>query len=96
MKPDEYIKNLVKDVCQNNPGALTVITRLQWFNKWEKMLEYFKDTEIVGGALWAKYKDEFHEDIYAFGHAIEHEMFGYYKGENTSRFEATKIMHKFL
>lgn len=54
---DEYCKKLVTDVVDNNPGALRVVTELQWFTDYYKILQYLRDEEITGGKLWAYYKD---------------------------------------
>ncbi len=72
---EKYLKDLILEVSQGNPGALTAIRELQWFSRWEKMLRYFKETGLVGGALWAKFKDEYHQSIHDFGHAIDKEMY---------------------
>lgn len=93
---NEYTKKLITDVSNYNPGALTVIRELQWFTHWDKMLEYFRDTGLIGGALWAKFKDEYHEDSYKFGHAMDQEAFGYYRGENTAKFEANRREREFF
>jgi hypothetical protein len=71
---EKYLQNLILEVAQGNPGAITVIRELQWFSRWEKMLRYFKETGLVGGALWAKFKDEYHQSIHDFGHAIDKEI----------------------
>lgn len=71
---EKYLQDLILEVAQGNPGALTVIRELQWFSRWEKMLRYFKEIGLVGGELWAKYKDEYHQSIHDFGHAIDKEM----------------------
>lgn len=71
---EKYLQDLVIKVAQGNPGAFTVIRELQWFSRWEKMLRYFEETGLVGGALWAKFKDEYHQSIHDFGHAIDNEI----------------------
>lgn len=75
---DKYIEDLIKEVAQGNPGALTVIRELQWFSRWEKMLRFFSETRLTGGKLWAKVADEYHHDFHAFGSAVDKEMWEYY------------------
>lgn len=79
---EKYIQELVFEVTKGNPGALTVVRELQWFSRWEKMLRYFKEIGLTGGALWAKCKDEYHLSFHDFGTAIDQEMLKYYAEKN--------------
>jgi len=38
------------------------------------MLRYFKKKGLVGDKLWMAFKDDYKENIYEFGHAIDNEM----------------------
>ena len=75
---ETWMKELIADVSQGNPGAMTVIRELQWFSHWEKMLRYFKEIGLIGGALWARCSDDYHLSFHDFGHAIDKEMSEYY------------------
>lgn len=70
---DDTLK-LIYEVSQGNPGALTVIKRLEWYSKWFEMLRWFKKHNVVGGEIWAKYKDEYHQDIDKFARWLQEEM----------------------
>lgn len=78
----DWMQELVMDVTQGNPCAMTVVRELQWFSRWEKMLRYFKEIGLTGGALWAKCSDEYHLSFHDFGHAIDKEMSDYYAKKN--------------
>lgn len=79
---EKYLNELIKEVGGANPGAFTVIRELQWFSRWEKMLEYFKEIGLVGGKLWARVADDYHHDFHAFGTAIDREMYEFYLEKN--------------
>lgn len=69
-----FTAEIVKDVAQGNPGALTVIDKLQWFSNWEEMLAYLKKKDLVGPKLWEKVSDQYKLNFDAFGKDIEEEM----------------------
>ena len=71
---DEYTNKLLKQVTANNPGAWTVVTRLQWYTKWFEILKHLVEIDLVGGRLWARYKDDYHQDLSAFGDALIEEI----------------------
>ena len=71
---EKYLEKLILEIADGNPGAITVIRELQWFSRWEKMLRYFKEIGLTGGSLWARFKDDYHQSVHDFGHAIEKEM----------------------
>lgn len=71
---EKYLQDLILEVSQGNPGAITVIRELQWFSRWEKMLRYFKETGLVGGVLWVRFKDDYHQSVHDFGNAIDKEI----------------------
>lgn len=54
-------------VAEGNPGALRVISELEWFSQWEAMMEYCHKRGIVGPELWIMYKDQFGCDSHALG-----------------------------
>jgi len=51
------------EVAGYNPGALTVVQRLQWYNDYNKILDYLREEELVGANLWLYYKDVCKEDL---------------------------------
>lgn len=71
----DYISELIMEVSKGNPGALTVIKRLEWYSKWFELIKFMKKIDLVGGEIWAKYKDEFHQDIDKFERWLEEEMY---------------------
>ncbi len=64
-------QKLIMEVGAGNPGAYTVIQKLQWFTKWYDMMLWLKKHEIVGGKLWELYKDKYHESWGELGKMIE-------------------------
>jgi hypothetical protein len=38
------------------------------------MLQWFKKHNMIGGEIWAKYKDEFHYSSQDFGYWVESQM----------------------
>lgn len=65
---------LVYEVCQGNPGALSVLKKLEWYSHWFEMMQYMKKIGLVGPNIWIKYKDEYHENIDKFAQDIEFQM----------------------
>lgn len=65
---------LIMKVSKGNPGALSVIKQLEWYSRWYEMLKFLDKKGIVGGEIWAKYKDEFHQDASKFARWLEDEM----------------------
>lgn len=65
---------LVQNVAQGNPGALTVIRELCWFTRWYEMMCWCRATGFVGPKIWEKYKDEFHQDWHALGEWMQEQM----------------------
>lgn len=65
---------LANAVGQGNPGAHSVVRMLCYFSRWYEMMEFCKETGLVGPALWLKYKDEFRQDWHALGEQIQVEM----------------------
>lgn len=79
---ETWMKELIDDVTQGNPGAMTVVRELMWFSRWEKMLRYFKEIGLTGGTLWARCSDDYHLSFHDFGHAVDREMSEYYAKRN--------------
>jgi hypothetical protein len=44
-------------VGEGNPGALTVLSQLQYFTKWPEMVHYLRLHGPRGADLWVLYKD---------------------------------------
>lgn len=67
------IQEIILGVAQGNPGAMTVIRELQWFNHWYEMLQFCLKKEYVGGRLWSMWKDDFHMSNHDFGNWLNQE-----------------------
>ncbi len=63
---DEATQQLIMDVMDGNPGALTIIRRLMYFMHWELLLHHLKDQGLVGSELWRVVKDEYDQDYTRF------------------------------
>lgn len=75
------IEEKIKLIVQGNPGALTVVSRLQWYTLWHEMLDYIIQNKWIGGELWSVYKDTYHEDLHAFGDMLQEQIYRkMYKG----------------
>lgn len=57
--PEETRDKMV-DVCQGNPGALTLLVQLSWF---PHLIDYLHEHGPRGAALWVLYKDGCFEDV---------------------------------
>lgn len=79
----------VREVMQGNPGALTVLVRLQHRSRWIEMVEWLKDNGYCGSLLWVLFKDIFHQDLYAMGDFIVLMM-------NSKHYRAVKHGTQFL
>lgn len=76
-------RQLIMDVMDGNPGALTIIRRLMYFAPWPQLLQYLKDQGLVGSELWRVVKDEYEQDWTQFVHdkleQMGHELAPTYK-----------------
>ncbi len=59
-------QQLVMDVMDGNPGALTIIQRLMYFTAWYPLLHHLKAKGLVGSALWRAVKDDYGTDWMQF------------------------------
>jgi hypothetical protein len=66
----EETQQLALKVASGNPGALRVIDELLSFSKWYQMMQWC-EKNLKGSDLWAKYKDEFHQDSDLLGYWIQ-------------------------
>jgi hypothetical protein len=68
------VQQLVMDVMDGNPGALTIIQRLMSFSTWYPLLHHLKDQGLTGSALWRVVRDEYQEDWHRFASAQLRQM----------------------
>lgn len=61
-------------VTAGNPGAMTVIKKLEWFSKWHEMVYHLEEHGPRGDELWSLYKDEYHQDIFKLGDELENRL----------------------
>ncbi len=66
---DYNTEQLVMDVMDGNPGALTIIQRLMYFSTWHPLLHHLKSQGLVGSALWRVVHDDYQEDWCRFATA---------------------------
>lgn len=66
---DHDTQQLVMDVMDGNPGALTIIQRLMYFSTWHPLLHHLKNQGLTGSALWRVVRDEYQEDWRRFASA---------------------------
>jgi hypothetical protein len=59
-------RQLIVDVMDGNPGALTIIRKLMEFPTWYQLLHHLKSQGVVGGALWQVVKDNYGHDLERF------------------------------
>lgn len=62
---------LVTEVMDSNPGALSLIERLTHRTRWYEIMRYCLQNGIVGDKLWQMYKEECDSDIYTLGDRLE-------------------------
>jgi len=67
--------DLIIKLAEGNPGALTVISELQWYRNWEDMLKWMLKTGLTGHKIWEKYKDEYHQSWSMFGDWVQKETY---------------------
>ena len=51
-------------VSGKNPGAMTIVKRLEYFSDYTKILKFLKKREITGEALWRYCKREHDLDVH--------------------------------
>jgi len=66
---DHDTQQLVMDVMDGNPGALTIIQRLMYFSTWHPLLHHLKEQGLIGSALWRVVHDDYQEDWRRFASA---------------------------
>jgi hypothetical protein len=67
VKPvDNDTKQLIIDVMDGNPGALTIIRQLMTFATWHQILHHLRGQGLVGTELWRVVNDDFQHDYQAF------------------------------
>lgn len=71
---DEPTMKLILEVVQGNPGAITVIKKLEWYRLWFEMIRHLHKHGPKGGELWALYKDVHHQDIDRLARDLEARM----------------------
>lgn len=69
------------NIVQANPGAVTVISRLQWYSNYPKYLDYLIQNGITGPDLWVLYKDVHKEDIDSLAKDLEQRLHAWRGGE---------------
>lgn len=68
------IIELIIEIAEGNPGAITVIKKLEWYSKWFEMIQYMKKIGLTGSKIWISYKDTFHQDIDKFANYLRQGM----------------------
>ena len=63
---DNDTRQLIIDVMDGNPGALTIIRQLMTFATWHQILHHLKGQGLVGGELWRVVNDDFQHDYQGF------------------------------
>ena len=67
---DRETTQLVMDVMDGNPGALSVIQQLMMFRTlWHPMLHHLKSQGVIGSELWRQVRDDYAADWRRFGYA---------------------------
>jgi hypothetical protein len=59
-------QQLILDVMDGNPGALTIIDRLMAFPKWGQLLQHLRNCGLIGSTLWQVVQDEYRQDWMQF------------------------------
>jgi hypothetical protein len=71
---DQETQQLVMDVMDGNPGALTIIHRLMYFSTWCPLLNHLKTQGLIGSRLWRVVQDDYAADWCRFGQVQLAEM----------------------
>ena len=59
---NKEIQQLIMDVMDGNPGALTIIRKLMLSSNWFQVLYHLKNQGVVGSELWRVVKDDYDHD----------------------------------
>jgi hypothetical protein len=59
-------QQLILDVMDGNPGALTIIDRLMAFPRWSQLLQHLRNCGLIGSTLWQVVQDEYGQDWLQF------------------------------
>jgi hypothetical protein len=59
-------QQLILDVMDGNPGALTIIDRLMAFPRWNQLLQHLRNGGLIGSTLWQVVQDEYGQDWMQF------------------------------
>jgi hypothetical protein len=59
-------QQLILDVMDGNPGALTIIDRLMAFPRWSQLLQHLCHCGLIGSTLWQVVQDEYGQDWMQF------------------------------
>jgi hypothetical protein len=63
---DNPTRQLVVDVIDDNPGALTIIECLMSYATWYQLLHHLKDQGLVGSTLWRVVKEDYSLNLERF------------------------------
>lgn len=63
---DQTTFQLILDVMDGNPGALTIIRNLMSCTIWYQLLHFLRSQRLVGSELWRVVKDEYAHDYGRF------------------------------
>ena len=67
----DEIKDLIIEMSEGNPGAISVMMQLAVFKEgWLPMLKILKANNYTGDKIWMLYKDECGEDLVDMGMRI--------------------------
>ena len=74
MVATEKQQKQVQDLCEGNPGALSVLIQLAKYPDWSEMMTYLQEQDIRGSNIWIQYKDENKENIEEFADWIRSQI----------------------
>lgn len=68
------LKEIIIDIAEGNPGAITLCMRLQVRDRWIVILDHLLKVGPKGSQLWMLYKDTFKADFTKFAEHLEKRM----------------------
>ena len=66
MESQSNSQQLILDVMDGNPGALTIVDRLMAFPRWGQLLQHLCNCGLIGSTLWQVVQDDYGQDWMQF------------------------------